>query len=95
MSAAASDECDRRAAGPAGQMTPAQCRAARTLLGWSQEHLAEAASLTTSTVGAFEGQKGTPQPMTVGLLRRALERAGIEFTDGDMPDVRMADTKSG
>ncbi len=74
-------------------MTPAQCRAARTLLGWSQEHLANVASLSTSTVRDFESQKRPPQPTTVGLLRRALECAGIEFTDGDMPDVRLAEAQ--
>ena len=83
------------AAGCEGQdaMTPAQCRTARTLLGWSQEHLAEAANLGTDTVQNFESQKKMPQPATVGLLRRALERAGIEFTEGDMPDVHLAETQ--
>ena len=74
-------------------MTPAQCRAARALLGWSREHLAGAANLGVDTVQNFESQKRAPQPTTVGLLRRALERAGIEFTDGDMPDVRLAETQ--
>ena len=72
-------------------MTPAQCRAARTLLGWSQSHLAEAANLSIKAVQDFERKKRATQPMTVGLLRRALEHAGIEFTDGDMPDVRLAE----
>ena len=72
-------------------MTPAQCRAARALLGWSREHLAGAANLGTDTVQNFESQKRAPQPTTVGLLRRALEHAGIEFTDGDAPDVRLAE----
>ena len=74
-------------------MTPAQCRAARVVLGWSQSDLADAANLNAKTVQNFESQKKMPQPATVGLLRRALERAGIEFTEGDMPDVHLAETQ--
>ena len=74
-------------------MTPAQCRAARILLGWSQEHLADVAGLSTSAVRDFENQKRVPQPMTVGLMRHALQRAGVEFTDGEMPDVQRASAR--
>ncbi len=66
-------------------MTPAQCRAARALLGWSLAKLAAAANLDTTTVRDFEGQRRPSKPMTVNLVRRALEEAGIEII-GDAED---------
>ncbi len=75
-------------------MTPAQCRAARALLGWSRAKLAAAANLDTTTVRDFEGQRRPSKPMTVNLVRRALEEAGIEFTGGDVQDVRLGSKPS-
>lgn len=69
---------------------PRQLRAARTLLGWSQKDLAEAAELSLPTIQRME---------TLGLHRsaagnvdkvqRALEAGGIEFTNDDAPGIRL------
>jgi transcriptional regulator with XRE-family HTH domain len=60
-------------------MTPAQCRAARALLDWSQAQLAEVARVGVVTVRQFEGEKAAPRNATLEVLSRALEAAGVEF----------------
>jgi transcriptional regulator with XRE-family HTH domain len=71
---------------------PAQCRAARALLDWSQAQLAEASSVATKTIADFERGSRTPYDRTLADLRRALEAAGVEFTNGGQPGVRMKAT---
>lgn len=72
-------------------MTPAQCRAARALIDWSQKQLAEAARVGVVTVRQFEGGKVAPRNATLEVLRRALEEAGVEFIpeDGSGAGVRL------
>lgn len=70
-------------------MTPAQCRAARGLLKWSQEGLANAAEVGIVSVRQFENENTEPRRATLAAIRRALEAAGVEFTNGDAPGVRL------
>ncbi len=72
-------------------MTPAQCRAARGLLNWNQDGLAKAASVSVVTVRNFENEKSVPQRATLGVVRAALEAAGVIFVDenGEGPGVRL------
>jgi DNA-binding XRE family transcriptional regulator len=65
-------------------MLPAQCRAARGLLRWNQDDLADAAAVSTVTVRNFENEKSTPQRATIEVMRRAFEAAGVEFIDGGL-----------
>jgi transcriptional regulator with XRE-family HTH domain len=69
--------------------TPAQCRAARALIGWSQDQLAVASKVAKATIANFELGKRAPYDRTLADIRAALERAGIEFTNGEAPGVRM------
>jgi len=69
-------------------MTPAQCRAARGLLNWSEDRLASAAGIKVFVVREFEGEKSVPR-MTAQVLQRAFEAAGIEFSDHGAPGVRQ------
>jgi transcriptional regulator with XRE-family HTH domain len=69
--------------------TPAQCRAARALLNWSQATLAETSKVATKTVADFEREVRTPYDRTIADIRRALEAAGVEFTNGGQPGVRL------
>jgi DNA-binding transcriptional regulator YiaG len=73
------------------EMTPAQCRAARALLDWTQPKLAEAASLGLSTVVDFERARRAVSQEAALLIRVALEKAGIEFIaeNGGGPGVRL------
>jgi transcriptional regulator with XRE-family HTH domain len=60
-----------------------QSRAARGLLGWSQQTLADAANVSLATIQLFETNKREPIPNNLTAIRRALEDAGVVFhTDG-------------
>ena len=72
-------------------LTPAQCRAARGLLDWTQQELADAARIGVATVRLFEGEAAESRQATLAVLRRAFELAGVEFIDenGGGPGVRL------
>ena len=59
-------------------MTPAHCRAARALLGWSQKDLAMKAKVSTSTVSSFESGVRQPIPNNIDAIAGAFVVAGIE-----------------
>jgi Rrf2 family iron-sulfur cluster assembly transcriptional regulator len=63
--------------------------AARELLGMSQEALANVSRVSRSTIIAFEKRKILPRYNTVDAIRRALEVAGVEFTNGGEPGVKL------
>lgn len=67
---------------PSRELTPAQARAARALLAWSQQDLATNANVATSTVADFERGRRTPVPQNAEAMRAAFERAGISFPAG-------------
>lgn len=64
---------------PPSNLTPKHVRAARALLAWSQQDLAKAAGVATSTVADFERGKRTPVANNAQGIRTALENAGIRF----------------
>jgi hypothetical protein len=70
-------------------MTPAQCRAARGLINMNMAQLAAAAVVPILVIFDFEGGWGKPKAEDIASLRTALERAGVEFIDGDRPGVRL------
>lgn len=72
-------------------MTPAQSRAARALLNWSQPQLATASGASVSTIRDFETGKRAPIANNLRALREALEAAGVEFIaeNGGGPGVRL------
>jgi DNA-binding XRE family transcriptional regulator len=76
-------------------LTPAQIRAARALLNWSQVDLAAASGVALQSIKNIETGKTDPRLSTATALCRALETAGIIFlddgqsTDGG-PGVRLA-----
>jgi transcriptional regulator with XRE-family HTH domain len=71
------------------ELTPAQCRAARALVNWSQSDLETAAKVAKKTIADFERELRQPYPRTVDAIRAALEAAGVEFTNGEAPGVRL------
>jgi transcriptional regulator with XRE-family HTH domain len=73
-------------------LTPAQCRAARGLLSWNQQQLADAAGIGVATVRLFEAGKGKQRRSTLKLITQALEAAGVELTNGGQPGVRLRKT---
>jgi transcriptional regulator with XRE-family HTH domain len=70
-------------------MTPGQCKAARTLLGWSQTELAQNAGVGRSIVSDFELGTRQLSEHALGKMQLALEDAGIQFTNGKRPGVKM------
>ncbi len=56
-----------------------QCRAARGLIGWSQEDLRKAAKVARKTLADFERCLTTPYDRTLRDIIEALEKAGVEF----------------
>jgi hypothetical protein len=63
-------------------MTPAQCRAARGLLGWRRIQLG-VAGVDDRTIQRFENEEVTPRPATLLVMRLAFEAAGIIFVEED------------
>lgn len=57
-------------------LSPEQCRAARGLLDWTQEELAENAGVSRSTVRDFENGRHCLHPATAAQVVAALERGG-------------------
>ncbi len=74
-------------------ITPAQCRAARGLINWTQDDLAKAAEIGVVTVRHFEAGKAEPRSATLVVIRQALEGAGVEFIprNGGGAGVRTRD----
>jgi len=67
--------------------------AARGLLKITQAELAAAAGVHEETVRRFEAGENTPRPSKLEAIRAALERRGIEFTNGDNPGVKLNRSK--
>jgi transcriptional regulator with XRE-family HTH domain len=78
-------------------LTPAQLRAARALLGWSREKLADKSGVGAETAKNFELRGADPRQGTVLKWQRALEKAGVKFLDatedGEGEGVRFKTTK--
>jgi DNA-binding XRE family transcriptional regulator len=70
-------------------VTSAQIRAARGLLDWTVRDLAERAGVPRNTLSNIETGAYAGAPETLAAIRRVLERAGVEFTNGDAPGVRL------
>ena len=72
-------------------ITPSQCRAARGLLDWTQQELADAARIGVATIRLFEGEAAESRHATLAVLRRTFELAGVEFIEvnGGGPGVRL------
>ena len=64
-------------------ITPAQIRAARGLLKWTQATLAHRAALSTVTLNMIENETVLPRSATLTAIQRALEQGGVEFLDDD------------
>jgi transcriptional regulator with XRE-family HTH domain len=61
------------------ELTASQCRAARALIGWSQDQLSIASKVAKGTIANFEADKRAPYARTLVDIRAALESAGVEF----------------
>jgi transcriptional regulator with XRE-family HTH domain len=66
-----------------GMITARQIRAARALLGWSQQQLADKAIVSLNAVARLEKGIVDSRVSTFLAVQKALEKAGIEFLAAD------------
>ena len=69
-------------------MLKGQWQAARALIGWSQSDLAQKIGVAPLTIKRLEGGRLVSDDIR-GRAHRALEAAGVEFTNGDEPGVKL------
>src|SRR5271163_3685230 len=73
------------------KVTGRQIAAARTLLGIGQAELASRSAISVPTLKRMEASVGPAAGLAnnVAAVRRALEAAGVEFTNGSEPGVKL------
>lgn len=64
-------------------ISPAQCRAARALLDWSQPELAKLCDMHVQTISNFEQDNGSPTITTLTKIQEVIENAGVELLDNN------------
>ena len=78
---------------PPPPLTSAQIRAARALIRWSAQDLADHCAVSVTTIRRAELMASTTALTRVNdaVIRQALEKAGVEFIDADKggPGVRL------
>ena len=72
-------------------LTAEQVRGARAMLRMEQRQLADAAGVSVETIKRMERAAGEvpTNARTATAIQRALEAAGVEFTNGDQPGVKL------
>ena len=72
-------------------LTSEQIRAARALLRLEQKELAALAGISVETIKRLEKTPGSVSAYTgtVEAIRKALEGAGVAFTNDDEPGVKL------
>jgi transcriptional regulator with XRE-family HTH domain len=65
------------------QLHGGQIKAARALLNWRREDLADMTGLSPSTIRNLELGYKAPRGKTITIIRQAVEDAGVEFTEDE------------
>lgn len=65
-------------------ITYQQCRAARELLGWKQNHLSEKAGISIGTIADFERGVRELRVSTLEKIIQTFKEAGIGFENNDI-----------
>ena len=68
-----------------------QIKAARAILNWSQQDLAQSTGLSITTIRKLEMGFISPRNTTTNVIRQAIEGAGIEFLDSEGVRRRLDD----
>jgi hypothetical protein len=74
------------------QITPEQAKAARSLLGLGKKFVYRELGIAPQTLERAEikrAKRGPLPAMMINRLRRYYESAGVEFTNGGQPGVRL------
>jgi transcriptional regulator with XRE-family HTH domain len=72
-------------------ISPVQCKAARALLAWNQQELAQRAQLGVSTIADFERGKRTPTEGNIEAMVKAFAASDVSFLDGGVQIATTAD----
>lgn len=72
-------------------MNAEMCKAARSLLKWTQERLAEESKVSVGAIRNFERGASKPIRANLAALQSTLEAGGIEFIErnGGGPGLRL------
>ena len=75
----------------------AQIRAARAILGWSQDQLAQRAGIGLATLRRVEQGEGLVKGnfSTILKIQKAFEQAGINFTEDNAGEIGVRLKKKG
>jgi len=68
-------------------ITAAQIRMAQSALNWSTTRLAQESGVHRNTI--HRAARGEATKGSVALLQHTFERAGVAFTNGDEPGVKL------
>jgi len=63
-------------------LTPRLCKAARALLGWTQDDLASYSGVGGGTIRMYEAENRPGRYPTLVVLEMTFEEAGLEFIRG-------------
>ena len=69
-------------------------RAARALLKWTQEDLAQRSGVGVTTINMWENDKTRPSRETKDQIFLVFVDAGVEFWNGGNPGVRLMRNRS-
>ena len=73
-------------------LTAAHIRGARGLLHWTVADLAEKSGVSALTITRWENHQAKPRERTRDAVRDVCEQAGIVFTNGGEPGVKLRKT---
>lgn len=60
-------------------ITPAQCRAARGLLGFTQAKVAKVSGVSLRTIAHFEAEERRPIRANLQAIQQTFEKFGVQF----------------
>jgi DNA-binding XRE family transcriptional regulator len=70
-------------------ITGPQVKAARLLLGWTQDKLAVEVRVSPATIGHFESGRRQPSALIANAIKRTIEAVGVEFDNDECSGVRL------
>jgi hypothetical protein len=75
--------------GTSGALSPSQAQACRALVVWSRYRLAAASGVPKRKLARFASGDSAPQQRAISEARAAFEAAGVAFTNGAAPGIRL------
>jgi transcriptional regulator with XRE-family HTH domain len=70
-------------------LKPEQIRGARAMLGLTQAEVAKRAGISTTGLNNIERGISDPKASTLTSIQQVLEAAGVDFTNGGEPGVKL------